>query len=67
MRQQDTGFDYHRYTRLLANAVDERRRLELIYILIEERARDRLAAARVSDHAATTAMTISKVLGGRQA
>lgn len=67
MREQDTGFDYHRYKRLLADAVDERKRLELIYILIEERARDRLAAARVSDHAATTAMTISKVLGGRGA
>jgi hypothetical protein len=67
MRQQDTGFDYHRYRRLLADAVDERKRLELIYILIEERARDRLAATRLSDHAATMAMTISKVLGGRQA
>jgi hypothetical protein len=67
MRQQDTGFDYHRYKRLLADAVDERKRLELIYILIEERARDRLAATRLADHAATMAMTISKVLGGRKA
>jgi len=30
MRKQDIGFDYHRYHRLLSEAVDEPRRLELI-------------------------------------
>ena len=38
MRKQDIGFDYHRYKQLLADAVDEKKRLELIKILIEERA-----------------------------
>jgi len=62
MRMQDIGFDYHRYKQLLADAVDEKRRLELIKILIEERAMERLAAQRASDRAAMTAMTIAKVL-----
>jgi hypothetical protein len=63
MRKQDVGFDYHRYRQLLAEAVDEKKRLELINILIEERARDRLAAERSSDRAAMTAATIANVLG----
>lgn len=63
MRNQDAGFDYHRYHRLLAEAVDEKSRLALIELLIEEKARDRLAAQRASDRAAMTAVTISKVLG----
>jgi hypothetical protein len=62
MRKQDVGFDYHRYRQLLAEAVDEKKRLELINILIEERARDRLAAERSSDRAAMTAATIANVL-----
>jgi hypothetical protein len=63
MRKQDVGFDYHRYRQLLAEAVDEKKRLELINILIEERARDRLAAERASDRSAMTAATIANVLG----
>jgi hypothetical protein len=63
MRQQDVRFDYHRYRQLLAEAVDERKRLALIDLLIEERAKDRLAAEQASDRAAMTAMTIAKVLG----
>ena len=63
MRKQDVGFDYHRYHRLLSEAVDDTRRMELIELLIEEKARDRLAAQRASDRAAMTAMTIAKVLG----
>ncbi|HEX3485223.1 MAG TPA: hypothetical protein VHT51_09190 [Micropepsaceae bacterium] len=63
MRKQDVGFDYHRYRQLLAEAVDEKKRLELINILIEERARDRLAAERASDRAAMTAATLANVLG----
>ena len=62
MRKQDIGFDYHRYKQLLADAVDEKKRLELIKILIEERAMERLAAQRASDRAAMTAMTIAKVM-----
>ena len=62
MRKQDIGFDYHRYKQLLADAVDEKKRLELIKILIEERAMEQLAAQRASDRAAMTSMTIAKVL-----
>jgi hypothetical protein len=62
MRKQDEEFDYHRYQRLLAEAVDEKKRLALIALLIEERARDRLAAQRASDRAAMTANTIANVL-----
>lgn len=62
MRQQDQGFDYERYHRLLAEAVDEQKRLALIQLLIEEKAMDRLAAQRASDRAAMTAETVAKVL-----
>jgi hypothetical protein len=63
MRKQDGGYDYHRYRRLLAEAVDETKRLALIELLIEEKARDRLAAERASEGAATVVMNIAKVLG----
>jgi hypothetical protein len=63
MRHQDTGFDHHRYQQLLSEAVDEDKRLALINLLIEEKARDRLAAQVASDRAAMTASTIAKVLG----
>lgn len=63
MRQQDVGFDYHRYRQLLAEATDEESRLALIELLIEERAKDRLAAQRNSDRAAMTAATVARVLG----
>jgi len=66
MRQQDLGFDYHRYRQLLAEAVDEKKRLALIDLLIEERAMDRLAAQRASDRAAMTVTTIARVLGARR-
>jgi hypothetical protein len=63
MRKQDAGFDYPRYRRLLAEAVDEKKRLAFIDLLIEERARERLEAQRSSDQLVVTAMTIAKVLG----
>jgi hypothetical protein len=62
MRKQDVGFDYHRYHRLLTEADDDDKRMALIELLIEEKARDRLAAQRASDRAAMTAHTISTVL-----
>ena len=62
MREQDAGFDYSRYRQLLAEAVDEKKRLALIDVLIEERAMDRLEAQRASDRAAMTATTIATVL-----
>jgi hypothetical protein len=62
MRKQDAGFDYHRYRQLLAEAVDETKRLALIDVLIEERAREQLEAQRASDRAAMTADVIATVL-----
>jgi hypothetical protein len=63
MHKQDSMFDYDRYHRLLTEAVDDEKRLALIDLLIEEKARDRLAAQRASDRAAMTAQTIARVLG----
>lgn len=62
MRKPDIRFDYHRYHRLLTEADDEDKRLALIELLIEEKARDQLAAQRASDRAAMTAHTIATVL-----
>jgi hypothetical protein len=62
MREQ-REFDYGRYRQLLAEAVDEKRRMALINLLIEERAKDRLAAELASDRAAMTAMRIAAVIG----
>jgi hypothetical protein len=63
MAKQDAGYDYNRYRKLLANAVDETSRLELIDLLIKESARDRLEAQRTSDRVAMTAQTVARVLG----
>jgi hypothetical protein len=63
MRKQDAVFDYHRYRQLLAEAVDEKKRLELIYVLIEERAMERLEEQLASDRAAMTASVIHTVVG----
>lgn len=59
----DAGYDYTRYRKLLAEAVDEHRRLELIKLLITEKARDRLEAQRMSDRVAMTQATVSNILG----
>lgn len=61
-RKDEAGFDYHRYHRLLTEADDDNKRQALIALLIEEKARDRLAAQRASDRAAMTANTIATVL-----
>jgi hypothetical protein len=63
MQNRDAAYDYHRYRILLAEAVDESKRLALIDLLVEERARDRLKAMRTADRNAATASTIAKVLG----
>ena len=67
MRDQDAGFDFHRYRQLLAEADDETKRLALIELLIEERAKERLEAQRTSDRDAMTATTIARVLGTSRA
>ena len=63
MAKQEAGYDYTRYRKLLAEAVDEARRLELINILINEHARDMLEAQRTSDRVAMTAQTVARILG----
>ena len=63
MDEQETGYDYTRYKQLLAEAVDEASRLELIEIMIREKARERLEAQRTSDRVAMTAVTVAKILG----
>ena len=63
MSKQDAGYDYTRYRQLLAEAVDERKRLELIDLMIREKARDRLQAQRMSDRVAMTTATVARVLG----
>jgi hypothetical protein len=63
MSKQDAGYDYTRYRKLLAEAVDEKKRLELIDLMIRERARDRLAAQRMSDRVAMTTATVARILG----
>ena len=63
MSKQDAGYDYHRYRDLLAEAVDDDRRLELIDLLIKEKARDRLEAQRTSDRVAMTTVTVARILG----
>ena len=63
MSKQEAGYDYHRYRKLLAEAVDETSRLDLIDQLIREKARDRLETQRTSDRVAMTAVTVSKILG----
>jgi hypothetical protein len=63
MDMDEMGYDYLRYKQLLAQTVDETRRLELIDIMIRENARDRLEAQRAADHVAMTALTVARVLG----
>jgi len=63
MDKQETGYDYIRYKQLLAEAVDETKRLELIEIMIRENAHERLEAQRIADRVAMTAMTVARVLG----
>ena len=62
MAEQHAEFDYGRYRRLLAEAVDDRKRQAFIDLLIEERARERLEAKRASDRVAITLATITTVL-----
>jgi hypothetical protein len=43
MSKSDAGYDYDRYRRLLAEADDEPKRLAFINLLVDEKARDKLA------------------------
>jgi transposase len=46
MSKPDSGFDYDRYRKLLAEADDEPKRVALIELLVVEGARAKLAAQR---------------------
>ena len=63
MSKQDAGYDYTRYRQLLAEAVDEKKRRELIDLMIREKARDRLQEQRMSDRVAMTTATVTRILG----
>jgi hypothetical protein len=67
MASQGAGFDYERYRQLLADAVDDKKRLALINLLIEERAMEQLADHVASDRAAMTATAVANVLRTRRA
>ncbi len=43
MSKPDAGYDYDRYRKLLAEADDDSKRMAFIDLLIEEKARDKLA------------------------
>ena len=46
MSKQDAGYDYHRYKKLLAEATDDTKRLELIDLMIKEGALDKYRRLR---------------------
>ena len=60
---RNAGYDFDRYRKLLVEASDEKKRLALIDLLVEEGARDRLEAQRLADRKAMTATTIARILG----
>lgn len=43
MSKSDAGFDFDHYRKLLAEANDEPKRMALIDLLVEEKAKDQLA------------------------
>ncbi|WP_041801858.1 hypothetical protein [Rhodopseudomonas palustris] len=62
MADDEAEFDIDRYRTLLAQADDEASRLALIELLIEENARDRLAADDARRQALSQAETIRRLL-----
>jgi hypothetical protein len=57
----DLRFDVDRYRKLLAEATDEKKRLALIKLLIEEQAVRELEAGRFAERGAVTAATVAEV------
>jgi hypothetical protein len=52
MGKTEAGFDYDRYHRLLAEAVDGPKRLALINLLIDEKAKQKLSEQAVREQVA---------------
>jgi hypothetical protein len=50
MSGPDVSYNYDRYRRLLAEADDEAKRMAFIQLLIEEKAKDRLAEQSLRAH-----------------
>jgi len=67
MTPDNLGLDVDRYRKLLAEATDEKKRLALIELLIEEQAKERLGARSATEQDATTAATFAEVLGKPEA
>lgn len=67
MSNASEAFNFDRYRRLLAEADDESKRLAFIRLLIDEKARDRLAEhlvrARLSRRAEVRTLSASPVIG----
>jgi hypothetical protein len=59
MNKPDAEFDYERYRRLLAEATDETKRLALIDLLINEKAKDSLSLHSLRERVAELVLTRS--------
>jgi len=57
---QSAGFDFDRYRRLLAEADDEPKRLAFINLLVDERAKDKLAGESLRGRLAELGLTAKK-------
>jgi hypothetical protein len=66
MGNPDEGYNYNRYRRMLAEATNEQKRLALINLLIQEKARDRLAEQQLRARLSGLALQ-AEASGGRTA
>jgi hypothetical protein len=60
MSQSDAGFDFDRYRRLLAEADDEPKRLAFINLLVDEKAKDKLAGQSLRSRLAELGLKANK-------
>jgi hypothetical protein len=60
MSQSDAGFDFDRYRRLLAEADDEPKRLAFINLLVDEKAKDKLAGQSLRGRLAELGLKANK-------
>src|ERR1700738_5089600 len=63
MSQSDAGFDFDRYRRLLAEADDEAKRLAFINLLVDEKAKDKLAGQSLRGRLAALGLKADKQAG----
>jgi hypothetical protein len=57
MGKSDAGYDYDRYRRLLAEADDEPKRMAFINLLLDEKAKDKLAEQALHQRLAGLGLT----------